>query len=403
MGLETEVCSFPIDTPQVPQNDDEVVTYPSPSYNREEVREAGRALASGIVWPESSIGEQAESIRHVFKVAHNWREAHGLPLKRIRHRIMGRIAATGVEGFTAARVKRMASIRPKLAKQLDLDMIQDLGGCRCVLDSMDELSVLLEELLLLDCFEVDRQSAYIQKPKRSGYRSHHLIVRYKGAGEDNAYDGLWLEIQLRTKLQHTWATANEAVGLYTGQDLKGGKGSDDWLRFFALMASEIAAAEGMPVRKDAPPRDKRVAEIRHLEAKLGAGELLNACAFTFKEITDNLKPAEAPAYWLVTYKPQLKEVDVQPYGVLTGFHAYERAELAGEEAVLVDSTKLESLRREFPNYFGDVRLFQEILASVTGEEDLSKYVHKKTLVQIAKRTERPDASWLYRQGKGRWS
>ncbi len=80
-------------------------------------------------------------------------------------------------------------------------------------------------------------------PKEDGYRSYHLIYQYKGSLQTACYNKLRIEVQLRTKLQHAWATAVEAVGIFTKQALKSNIGDKDWLRLFALMSSEIAFDE----------------------------------------------------------------------------------------------------------------------------------------------------------------
>jgi ppGpp synthetase/RelA/SpoT-type nucleotidyltranferase len=41
------------------------------------------------------------------------------------------------------------------------------------------------------------------------------------------WNRLWIEIQLRTSLQHAWATAVETVDAFTNENLKFGAGSDD--------------------------------------------------------------------------------------------------------------------------------------------------------------------------------
>jgi len=46
--------------------------------------------------------------------------------------------------------------------------------------------------------------------------------------------------KLLCNLQHAWATAVEAVGIFTKQALKSNIGDGEWLRLFALMSSEIA-------------------------------------------------------------------------------------------------------------------------------------------------------------------
>ena len=50
-------------------------------------------------------------------------------------------------------------------------------------------------------------------------------------------------MQLRSQLQHAWATAVETVGAFVQQALKSSIGEQEWLRFFALMATAIAVRE----------------------------------------------------------------------------------------------------------------------------------------------------------------
>ena len=85
----------------------------------------------------------------------------------------------------------------------------------------------------------------MDKPGSSGYRSHHLIFSFFPRDEaENSFAGRLIEIQIRSRLQHSWASAVEAVGLYRGENLKAGIGSDEWLRLFELMSLEFAASEG---------------------------------------------------------------------------------------------------------------------------------------------------------------
>ena len=52
-----------------------------------------------------------------------------------------------------------------------------------------------------------------------------------------------IEVQFRTKLQHTWATAVEMMGIYTKSNLKSSQGNKDILRFFLLVSSIFAMIE----------------------------------------------------------------------------------------------------------------------------------------------------------------
>jgi ppGpp synthetase/RelA/SpoT-type nucleotidyltranferase len=106
-----------------------------------------------------------------------------------------------------------------------------------------EAAVLLENVKkLTDSYRKSRfshilksEKDYIVSPKPDGYRGIHLIYQYKALERQNkAYDKLRIEIQIRTNLQHIWATAVEAVGIFTREALKSNVGNKDWLRLFAL-------------------------------------------------------------------------------------------------------------------------------------------------------------------------
>src|SRR5262249_36153318 len=94
---------------------------------------------------------------------------------------------------------------------------------------------------------------YISSPKMDGYRSVHLIYKYRTKAEKlRVYEGLRIEIQLRSKLQHAWPPAVETVSTFTGQALKSNVGEKEWKRFFSLMGSAIAAREATPTIPNTP-------------------------------------------------------------------------------------------------------------------------------------------------------
>ena len=97
----------------------------------------------------------------------------------------------------------------------------------------------------------------MRAPKKSGYRSVHLVYSYQAESDDDPLvDGLAVELQIRTQLQHTWATANEVVGTFLREDLKSGKGNPDWLRFFVLAGAVIGRREGMPFGRHVPQNER---------------------------------------------------------------------------------------------------------------------------------------------------
>ena len=55
--------------------------FPRLEYTMGDVRRAGQALATDLIWTD----ETAETIRQVFRVANNWRVSHAYPMRKTRN------------------------------------------------------------------------------------------------------------------------------------------------------------------------------------------------------------------------------------------------------------------------------------------------------------------------------
>ena len=75
-----------------------------------------------------------------------------------------------------------------------------------------------------------------------------MIYKYKNQRIPD-WDGLLVEVQLRTKLQHSWATAIETIQMFNKKQIKKRRSNikTDWGEFFALVSSAFAYVEGMPM------------------------------------------------------------------------------------------------------------------------------------------------------------
>ncbi|WP_428851165.1 divalent metal cation transporter [Imbroritus primus] len=87
---------------------------------------------------------------------------------------------------------------------------------------------------------------YIAVPKTSGYRGIHLVYKYQ-SDRTSTYNNHQIEVQLRSRLQHSWATAVETVGTLLSQSLKASEGEAKWLEFFQWTSSAFACVEGTPM------------------------------------------------------------------------------------------------------------------------------------------------------------
>ena len=107
----------------------------------------------------------------------------------------------GVRGDMASRAKRMQSIRRKLADTtLNLDQMQDLGGCRAILGDIDGVNRLVERIRERTPHRIRREWDYIRNPKDDGYQSHHLSLEFMPNGRvGDQYAGRRIELQVRTR------------------------------------------------------------------------------------------------------------------------------------------------------------------------------------------------------------
>ena len=158
-----------------------------------------------------------------------------------------------------------------------MSRMQDIGGCRAVVSAADDAFNLAADLADSRIrHTLASYNNYIDEPRRTGYRGIHLVYSYHSDRVDQ-WQGLNTEIQIRSQFQHQWATAVETVGTFTGDELKSGRGSADWLRFFALMSSFIAGLEEKAIVPDTPANDRELFdEIGRLDATLGITERLAA-------------------------------------------------------------------------------------------------------------------------------
>jgi putative GTP pyrophosphokinase len=82
---------------------------------------------------------------------------------------------------------------------------------------------------------------YMLQPKQSGYRGIHDVYKYRAKTDSGAYwNGLQIELQYRTLVQHAWATSVELSDALTANRTKFSQGSADNTRFFQICSELLA-------------------------------------------------------------------------------------------------------------------------------------------------------------------
>jgi Region found in RelA / SpoT proteins len=246
--------------------DDLGVSWAIPHYSRDEVDAAGDTVTGHASVPMGAADA-------AFEIVNNWRSSHGFPLNALQIFLRRNAARVSSQALIAQRIKRLPAITHKLDrfKHLKLSKLQDIGGCRAVLPGIKSIYAVRAEFASRKTGHLlAREDDYLATPKASGYRGIHLIYAYQ-SDKTPIYNGHKVEIQLRSKLQHAWATAVEVAQLFTGEKLKSSQGDLKWQRFFVLMASVMAQQENAALVPNTPTNESELRnELKSLASDLDA-------------------------------------------------------------------------------------------------------------------------------------
>lgn len=153
-----------------------------------------------------------------------------------------------------SRVKSPESLVKKLKKKelsFSVDVIQenikDIAGVRVICSFPEDIYMLADCLLSQDDITLIEKKDYIKHPKKSGYRSLHLIIEvpiFLKKGKKN----IKVEVQLRTIAMDFWASLEHKLRYKKNID----ESEVELLERELIECSEISAA-----------LDKRMEEIRN--------------------------------------------------------------------------------------------------------------------------------------------
>ncbi len=344
------------------------MAWTTPAYSRTKVNEAGATYID-----TAASAEDRELARTVIN---NWRSSHSYPLNTLQVNLRGVAGRFDSNATVAQRIKRLPSIRHKLERfpGMDLARMHDIGGARAVMASVSSVAKVVNyyETQSSMKHKVLRTDQYIEEPKSSGYRGIHLVYAYY-SDKQETYNGLRIELQVRSRLQHAWATAVETVGTFTQQALKSSLGEKGWLRFFALMSSAMALRERAPLVPGTPADEAElIKELRHHAKELNVVERLTAYGEALRHVEQTMEASRGTTF-LLELDITAQRLYVRSYSdkvVAVGeYSAVERAHEGdpSKDVVLVSVESLATLRRAYPNYFLDTTSFVASLQTAIGD------------------------------------
>lgn len=350
------------------------VKHAIPEFSIEDVDRAGDLLIDFPDIPDDveewtdQDAKKFDEWNNAYSVVDNWRASHSFPLNTFQTTLRDKAHRIDSTCFTAQRLKRLWSIEAKLRRRkFRLSEIQDIGGCRVILKSVEHVDKLVRIYNESDLkHKLERIDDYIRHPKVSGYRGVHLIYSYYSDRKDT-YNGHKIEMQFRSPLQHAWATAVETAGTFTSQALKSSRGNKKWLRFFQLMGSAIALREKLPIVPHTPAlRSDLIDHLKRYADDLDAIARMQSYGAALRILDENTENAY---YFLIRLEPGAQTVTTIGFKKTElekaekGYATLEKqiARAKGGDAVLVSAASLATLKRAYPNYFADTRLFIEAL------------------------------------------
>lgn len=334
-----------------------------PTISKSRINLAGKVLSENK--PNGLTLDDAVSI------ADSWRACHAYPINTFQATLRRKLKKFSNDSLVAQRLKRMPTIIQKLRiyPKMQLTRMQDIGGVRAILNSVHDVYLLADEYKDKSRFthQLVGEKDYIKSPRdEDGYRSLHLIYKYHNSIAKE-YSGLLVELQIRTKLQHSWATAVETMGTFLGQALKSRLGDKEWLDFFALVSSAFTSIENTELL----PKHKKMSqkeifkEIAKMDDEMKVLEKIRGYSVAVNEINKRGSSDTGWSYHLIILNSIEKTVQIKPYkrgSIKQATEDYAKIEeeaAKGQkiESVLVSAGPLSTLRQAYPNFFLDISDF----------------------------------------------
>lgn len=266
------------------------------------------------------IGASSEVSQEDLNKLQEFRQTFQEPISNVFNYVLTAARKVDRQCIVTYRIKRIDTIVEKLRRfhenpngKMNLSRMWDIAGCRCILNTteVDKLYKLLKKIQKeygRDC----KINDYVDNPRKSGYRSIHIYVKDKQSQKP-------IEIQIRNKEQHNWATLVEIVDLLYGTKNKEHGAVSQLGRFLYLYSK----AENLT--------EEEFAEMLKIERKVKVFERMS------KTLTRNylnirlkwLKQKQKGSYFVITANKKGSDI--------VSFPTFKEAETAYYEKYLANS------------------------------------------------------------------
>ena len=336
-----------------------------PGGSKSRVNQAGNNVRSGNVTLDDLY------------VIDAWRAAHRAVLNTFQAILRTRTRGKSI--IVAQRHKRKSTIFGKLDRfpEMQLARMDDVAGCRLIFPDIKALYA-FRGIFHRARFNHKRRNDidkydYIKNPKSTGYRGIHDVYVYDvNSATGKHLKGLMVEIQYRTKIQHSWATAVEVIGFITESQPKFQEGDTRYQNAMAL-ASEILARAFESSRGPFPYKENTelVRDFLHMDQELKLLKTLKGLNSIDSIVSTNRNS--------ILIFSSSGDLEIKTYRdapeALRALFQLEKAH-SEKDIVLVRADTTEEVRFAFKNYFSDaqdfVRLVEEGCQILSGVQMVKK-------------------------------
>ncbi|BFM36828.1 MULTISPECIES: RelA/SpoT domain-containing protein [Acinetobacter] len=379
-------------------------------FSKKDVVRAGKNLI------DDDLLNDQEKFNSTMDILTYWRDSHLVPLEKSNQLLNRYIHNIDKNAFIAKRIKRFDSIKRKLKRfdKMELKNMQDIGGIRVVVSSQKQVDSILKILTNEMCFynknnELIKIDNYIKNPKFDGYRSVHIVGIFKNSeGEDRK-----IEFQLRTKLQHSWATTLEIIDIFTQQNLKSDSGFQNYKNFFKYVSDLFQLIESFKSFQKNNIEELRKDLLNHLEKNdvlfqeaygimsfLRQGtsnttikDQLQLYCLSLKELNQKLSKSDKNSFILIRLNIAARKLEHENFSKKESKEALERYSLYEQTlsqnpniiVALLSTDAIGGLQEAYPNYFADSEMFLKYINII--EATVQLIMIKKHLNHISSQSQ----------------
>lgn len=332
--------------------------------SKTKIDKSGRAL--------SNAGELTEEILELEDVFDAYRAAHLEPLSKTTLELQKWLHGYGGNYYIAQRLKRKPQILRKLKRlSVRLTQLQDIGGCRIIVNSNRDVDDLVEfiknQMSLDENFKLQRITDYRGRGRDiTGYRSVHLILMI----EDRV-----LELQVRSRIQHYWAESIERTSVIYGHHLKEQEGDVAVISYFKELSDVFYEMESGRTPSIA-------AKISLDRLRVQAQEIIENSdknrvfhSFVNEDIVKTLTAAQGGSEslnnWIIVFDWNTgafltwEAVGREPSEAIRKYIYYENQFTSADnyEVVMIGSSDIATVRQTHSHYFG-IEKFDNILENL---------------------------------------